>query len=183
MAREIFLRARVEGLELHDGIIRPVATCGFHRTGPDIVFSPPVLGDASHVAELECWARGILNSSNTVLVAIPDGYAPLGKGDGPSRVAFGMQFRVARNEMSRDEPVEYLPSREHAEKMCLLARRFRGVSGTLAEILSANGVKPDLLGAKKLAHLSAVIDARASRNVAKRIDILGLGELVAEKKK
>ncbi len=74
MAREVWIKADVYGLEtLKDGTLKPVARCGHYETGPEIVWA--VLDAASRLHDLECWAKGIVNSSNNLLVhACPDGY-------------------------------------------------------------------------------------------------------------
>lgn len=159
MAREVWIKADVYGLEtLKDGTLKPVARCGHYETGPEIVWA--VLDAASRLHDLECWAKGIVNSSNNLLVHIcPDGYAPLGKADGPAKPVFGMQIREARNDFSRDKPIEFLPSKECAERMCRLRQKFCGLEDDLSCILITNGIKPDLLTLKQLVFLANMIDA------------------------
>lgn len=169
MAREIWIKADVYGLISEDEGVKPLARCGLHETGGELIFAPPVI--AQELRALECWARGIINSSNTALVEIKDSYAPLGKADGEAHTEFGMQVRGIRNEFSRDHPLEYLSSRSHAEKMCLLKRNFRGTRYNLAEILAHNNMKPEYMDVRKLSHLAALVDAYAMRNIGEVIEL------------
>lgn len=155
MAREIWLRAKVYSVIVEKGELRPLARCGLHQTGPNLIWAAPCL--ALDIESLECWARGIVNSSNTALVELEQGYAPLGRADGPARVEYGMQVRELTNEISRDGAIEFLPERKHAEKMCLLRSKFPGISHDLADILLENGLKPEYLDVRQLNHLATVV--------------------------
>lgn len=159
MAREIWLKADVHGLETgRDGMLKPLARCGHIETGREIVWAP--FDSVARLPLLECWAKGIVNSSNNVLVHTNnDSYAPLGKADGSTKTVFGMQIRETRNDFSRDKAVEFLPSRDNAERMCRLRQKFCGHEDDLATILSANGIKPDLLTHKQLVFLANMVEA------------------------
>lgn len=171
MAREIWLKAEAHGLEtLKDGSLRLLARCGHCETGPDLVHAP--FDSVNRLHELECWAKGIVNSSNNVLVRTNnDGFAPLGKADGPARTEFGMQIREARNEFSRDNPIEFLPSKENAERMCRLRQKFCGHGEDLAVILAANSIKPDLLSLKQLIFLANMVEATLMKGFNTHIEL------------
>lgn len=159
MAREVWLKSRVCGLEtLKDGTLKPLAMCAHVATGPELVWAP--FDAVSRLHELECWARGIVNSSNNVLVHTANaGYAPLGKADGPARKVFGLQIREARNDFSRDKAIEFLPTKDNAERMCRLQQKFCGQEDNLAKILELNGIKPDFLSLKQLVFLANMVEA------------------------
>lgn len=159
MAREIWIRAEVYGITtLNDGSLRPLARCGHCETGADLVHSG--YDDVNRIHLLECWARGIVNSSNNVLVHTHNGtYAPLGKADGTAKTVYGMQMREIRNDFSRDKPIEFLPSKENAERMCKLNQRYSGHEDSLGEILVCNSIKPDLLTLKQLVFLNNMVEA------------------------
>ena len=169
MAREIWLKAKVFSLVLENDGMRPLATCGHHNTGSRLVWARPCM--ISELPGLECWARGIINSSNTALVELDNGYAPLGKADGPTLVEFGMQVRELRNDMSRDEPIVFLPERKHAEKMCLLHRKFCGLPFDLAEILSQNRLKPEYLDIRQLGHIATVVEMLTRERLCMEIQL------------
>lgn len=171
MAREIWLKAKVHGLEtLNDGTLKPLASCGHCETGPEIVWAP--FAAVSQLPELECWAKGIVNSSNNVLVHTNNNsYAPLGKADGPAKTVFGMQVREARNDFSRDKAIEFLPTKDNAERMCRLRQKFCGHAEDLATILLANGVKPDLLSHKQLVFVANMVEATLLKDFRKEIEL------------
>ena len=138
------------GLEtLKDGTLKPVARCGHYGDRPEIVWA--LLDAASRLHDLECWAKGIVNSSKTFLYILVLMDTPLGKADGPAKPVFGMQIREARNDFSRDKPIEFCLPRECAERMCRLRQKnFAALKMICPCILITNGIKPDLLTLKQL---------------------------------
>lgn len=159
MAREIWIKAEVYGVTTHnDGGLKPLARCGHCETGTELVHSG--YDTVNRLHGLECWARGIVNSSNTALVHTQNGsYAPLGKADGPAKTVFGMQVREVRNEFSRDKAIEFVSAKEHAEKMCRLRQRFAGHDDDLAAILACNSLRPETLNLKQLIFLTNMVEA------------------------
>lgn len=169
MAREIWLKASVYSLFFENGEIAPLARCGHYETGPNLVWARPALAD--DLPELECWAKGIVNSSNTALLELKNGYAPVGRADGTTKVAYGVQIREIRNEMSRDGVILSVPDRACAEKLCYLNTRFPGIRDALADILKANKIKPEYFDARQLGHICALVRKIGRESLCKDVKV------------
>ncbi len=89
---------------------------------------------------------------------------PLGKADGPAKPVFGMQIREARNDFSRDKPIEFCLPKNVRNVCAVCAKKFCGLEDDLSCILITNGIKPDLLTLKQLVFLANMIDATLKKN-------------------
>lgn len=161
MSKEIWLKAEVSGFSIKGGRLAPIAHCGHHLVEDSMVHA--ALADVNSAADLECWVKGMVNSSNNILVRGDDGVlAPLGKGDGDTHMRYGMLINTARNEYSRDKSIQYVFSKKEAQRICLLEQRYPGCDFNTAALAEALGFEPARMPDKALSQLVHVFNARLS---------------------
>lgn len=175
MSKEVWLKADVCGFTLKNGKLVPIAYCGHHPARESMVFS--TLADVNAVSSLECWVKGMVNSSNNILVKGDDEVlAPLGKGDGETMTRYGILINTTRNEYSRDKSVQFVHYKKDAQKLCLLEQRYPECKFSTAELAAAIGLDPARMSEKSLLQLVRVFNAWLSlrKHSLENIDIKGI---------
>lgn len=136
--KEAWIQAKVTGICIKGEQIILQAEC-MHYPAAEIVASRPFM--ISDINEIECWAKGIINSSGNILVCLEGGgFAPVGRETGKNKVCEGITVCLASNELSRDIPPNYVRTKTEAEKLCLLHQVLSPNGWTVADIAKASGI-------------------------------------------
>lgn len=159
--KEAWIKATVTGCTLGGSKPGLHVECG-HHLAEDFIAAKPYLYE--NLEKTECWAKGIINSSGNILVRLAGGgFAPVGKETSKTTLRHGVSVFVAVNDLSRDEPPEYVKSRADAEKLCLLSQVVSPRGWTVAEIAKASGVDCERLRGMAIQNLVRAVLAEIGR--------------------
>lgn len=172
MSKEIWLRGSVDSLVFEKG--KPVikATCAYHDIEPENTIHP-VITDIKKLVDMACYVKGMINSSGNVLVYCKNGdLAPIGKVSKNQHVEHGVTVLVVTSDYSRDKPVEYVRSREDAERLCLMAEGFEGQDFDMERVCEINHINTHRASIKMLQNILRSVHINLAKEKAQSVAML-----------